>query len=111
MGAGLWVVIPPSFRGAPPSRAFFYCWLPRGPPRQSVSLDDLSRRAERIGHLEGVPVLVIDDEADQASLNNLIRQGALSTTYHFLSRLKSVIPHHTFLQSPPTPHANFLLTL
>lgn len=56
-------------------------------------------------------MLVIDDEADQASLNNLIRQGALSTTYQFLSRLKSVIPHHTFLQYTATPQGNLLLNL
>lgn len=61
--------------------------------------------------LERMPVLIIDDEADQAGLNNLINQGQESTTYGRLRTLKSVIPHHTFLQYTATPQGPLLINL
>jgi hypothetical protein len=54
-------------------------------------------------NLDNVPILLIDDEGDQAGLNNLIREGDESTTYRRLRELKETIPHHTFLQYTATP--------
>ena len=51
-------------------------------------------------NLVGVPALIIDDEADQASLNNYVNQGRASTTYEQLLSLIDRLPHHTFLQYP-----------
>lgn len=65
--------------------------------------------------LVGVPTLVVDDEGDQASLNTKARQNLLqgtedrSTTYDRIVKLKSTIPHHTYLQYTATPQANLLI--
>src|SRR6266404_785122 len=61
--------------------------------------------------LSEIPVLIFDDEADQAGLNNLINQGEESTTYHELRRLKQIVPHHTFLQYTATPQGPLLINL
>lgn len=55
--------------------------------------------------LRGVPALVIDDEADQASLNTRVNRGEESTTYQRLLALRDQLPHHTFLQYTATPQA------
>jgi hypothetical protein len=61
--------------------------------------------------LANVPVLLIDDEADQAGLNNLIRQGNESTTYQRLCALKGSLPIHTFLQYTATPQGPLLINI
>ena len=62
-------------------------------------------------NLDGIPVLIVDDEADQAGLNNLINQGDESTTYQRLCTLKAMLPHHTFLQYTATPQGPLLINL
>ena len=64
-----------------------------------------------LGDALSVPSLVIDDEADQASLNNLVRNGELSTTYRILRELRQFLPVHTFLQYTATPQAPILINL
>lgn len=59
----------------------------------------------------GVPVLVIDDEADQASLNNEAAQGTESTTYRRLMELREALPSHTYLQYTATPQAPLLISI
>lgn len=61
--------------------------------------------------LRGLPVLIIDDEADQAGLNNLINEGDESTTYVRLCELKNIIPQHTFLQYTATPQGPLLINI
>lgn len=61
--------------------------------------------------LTGVPTLVIDDEADQAGLNNLVNQGRESTTYTKLRELRAALPHHTYLQYTATPQAPLLINV
>lgn len=61
--------------------------------------------------MQGVPVLIIDDEADQASLNNEAPQGLESTTYRCLMELKNAIPNHTYLQYTATPQAPLLINI
>lgn len=61
--------------------------------------------------LHGIPVLVIDDEADQAGLNNLVSQGRQSTTYRCLMALRQLLPHHTYLQYTATPQAPLLINI
>lgn len=61
--------------------------------------------------LRGTPVLVIDDEADQAGLNNLVNQGQQSTTYRCLLGLRGLLPHHTYLQYTATPQAPLLINV
>lgn len=57
------------------------------------------------------PVLVIDDEADQASLNTDVAQGQESTTYRCLMDLRASLPHHTYLQYTATPQAPLLVSI
>jgi hypothetical protein len=65
--------------------------------------------------LKGVPFLIIDDESDQASLNTKASKNRKngtyesSTTYDRILQLKSVIPHHTYIQYTATPQANLLI--
>ena len=58
-----------------------------------------------------VPTLIIDDEADQAGLNNLVRKDDESATYRRLIHLRECLPHHTFLQYTATPQAPLLINL
>ena len=55
-----------------------------------------------------VPVLVVDDEADQASLNT---QGmsAESKTYEALREMREAVPNHLYVQYTATPYAPLLL--
>ena len=67
--------------------------------------------------LAGVPTLVIDDEADQASLNTKARQNRatggkdMSATYDWITQVKNALPHHTFLQYTATPQAPILISI
>lgn len=61
--------------------------------------------------LAGVPTLIIDDEADQASLNTLVNRGRQSPTYRRLLDMRAAIPNHTFLQYTATPQAPLLINI
>ncbi len=61
--------------------------------------------------LQRVPALIVDDEADQASLNILVVQGRQSTTYRRLLELRGALPNHTFLQYTATPQAPLLINI
>lgn len=74
--------------------------------------------------LQGVPTLIIDDESDQASLNNRARWAAragigiedlteneVSVIYRRITGLRSIFPHHTFLQYTATPQANLFINI
>jgi hypothetical protein len=61
--------------------------------------------------LNGIPALVIDDEADQASLNNKVNKGEESATYRCIVKIRQLLPHHTFLQYTATPQAPLLINL
>ena len=63
-------------------------------------------------NLQGIPTLIVDDEADQASLNTKAqKQGEESTTYAKIMDLCRQIPHHTFIQYTATPQAPLLINL
>ena len=75
-------------------------------------------------NLQGVPTIIIDDEGDQASLNTkaawAARQGIeigditendVSTIYQRITELRSIFPHHTFLQYTATPQANLFINI
>ena len=63
------------------------------------------------------PVLIIDDEADQASLNTRASSNARknqteeSSTFAAIHNLRSVIRNHTFLQYTATPQGPLLIDL
>ncbi|HVD99555.1 MAG TPA: Z1 domain-containing protein [Cytophagaceae bacterium] len=66
---------------------------------------------ELLGSLDmlGVPVLIIDDEGDQHSMNNQNRANArtgerrMSTIHRRIVELREILPHHTFIQYTATP--------
>ncbi|WP_326469817.1 Z1 domain-containing protein [Enterobacter wuhouensis] len=61
--------------------------------------------------LNGTSVLIIDDEADQVSLNTEASQGEESATYSCLIRLRNALPNHTYLQYTATPQAPLLINI
>ena len=61
--------------------------------------------------LSRIPVLIVDDEADQASLNTQVRKGLESTTYTRLRELREAVPCHTYLQYTATPQAPLLINI
>jgi Z1 domain len=61
--------------------------------------------------LRGIPALVLDDEADQAGLNTKPKAADSSTTYKRIQRVRSALPHHTYLQYTATPQAPLLIAL
>ena len=73
----------------------------------------LQRLTALVGDLnmQNVPVLIIDDEADQASLNTEVAQGQESTTYRRLMELRQKLPSHTYLQYTATPQAPLLVSI
>lgn len=61
--------------------------------------------------LTGIPVLVIDDEADQAGLNTKPNQPRASSTHRHIGAVRACLPHHTYLQYTATPQAPLLISL
>jgi len=62
-------------------------------------------------NFSGCPVIIFDDEADQASLNTRPKKvDDPSATYDKILRLRSFFPHHTYLQYTATPQAPLLIS-
>ena len=90
-------------------------WVAKG----RTVLIPVLKNAQRINGvadtLEQIPLigkmncLVIDDEADQASLNTLVRSGDESKVYSSIDRLRGVLESHGFVQFTATPYAPLLL--
>lgn len=89
-------------------------------PRRQAVLITVMKQYQRLDRLNDVlqeldltdiPALIIDDEADQAGMNNEVNDQAQSTTYTRLLTLKSRLPHHTYLQYTATPQAPLLINI
>ena len=61
--------------------------------------------------MRATPVLIIDDEADQASLNTEVAQGQESSTYRWLMELRQELANQTYLQYTATPQAPLLISI
>lgn len=63
--------------------------------------------------LSSLPVLLVDDEADQAGLNAAIQDDDkdATATYRAIVDLRSSLPRHTYLMYTATPQANLLINL
>lgn len=55
------------------------------------------------------PTLIIDDEADQASLNTRPTKSTPSSTYDSIVALREAVPNHLYVQYTATPYAPLLL--
>lgn len=56
-----------------------------------------------------LPILIIDDEADQASLNTRPTKPTPSSTYSAICNLRDSHPNHLYVQYTATPYAPLLL--
>jgi Z1 domain len=79
--------------------------------KNHTHLTQLENVLSAAGDLRGIPALVIDDEADQAGLNTTPNGPDASRTYRQIAALRSVLPHHTYLQYTATPQAPLLIAL
>lgn len=82
--------------------------------KNGTHLDRMASLLEALhdrGSLRHVPVLIIDDEADQAGLNTLVRRQDESPTYRRILRLRRSLPQHSYLQYTATPQAILLISL
>ncbi|MDN3483677.1 Z1 domain-containing protein [Arthrobacter sp. APC 3897] len=86
--------------------------------KHSGRIKGTAETLRRLGSVvQGVPVLIIDDESDQASLNTKARQNLIkgttnkSVTYDAIVELRDALPHHSYLQYTATPQANLLLAI
>nr|WP_286189336.1 Z1 domain-containing protein [Sanguibacter hominis] len=70
-------------------------------------LNALAAVLDAVPAIEQVPVLIIDDEADQASLNTSTE--AESKTYEAIRVLRSRVPKHLYVQYTATPYAPLML--
>lgn len=68
--------------------------------------------------LSNYGVIIIDDEADQASFNTFAKKNSgkedwedddFSQTYSAILRLKKALPNHSYIQYTATPQAAFLI--
>lgn len=70
---------------------------------------DLAAALRQVGPLSDIKVLVVDDEADQGSLNTEVRKGTESRVYAAIDDLRNALPKHAFIQFTATPYAPLLL--
>ncbi|WP_460626373.1 Z1 domain-containing protein [Intrasporangium mesophilum] len=75
--------------------------------KHSGRLNALASVLDDVPGIEQVPVLIIDDEADQASLNT--GSTAESKTYEAIRILRSRVPKHLYVQYTATPYAPLML--
>lgn len=73
-------------------------------------LSNLSRLLESLDW-SGLKVLIVDDEADQASLNTSRRTPNGSTTYRTLLGLRRIFAHFSYVQYTATPQAPLLISI
>jgi hypothetical protein len=83
-------------------------------------LTTLFKESEVINALGNETVLIIDDEADQASLNSFGRKNSKksdeeeeekSHTYDEILKLRAVLPGNSYIQYTATPQANILISI
>jgi hypothetical protein len=103
-------------------------WLDPNNPveRKRVPIVIVLKHAGRMDNLakvltkssvENVPILIIDDESDQAGLNTYAsknrqtNQYRMSSNYAKISLLRGVLPFHAYVQYTATPQANLLVDI
>ena len=59
--------------------------------------------------LSRYPVLIIDDEGDQASHNTKKRKGEQSAVHAHILGMRAAVPHHAYVAYTATPQANLLI--
>lgn len=72
-------------------------------------INSISNNIFSDGELKQKPILIIDDEGDEASLNTLVKKGKKSSTYKAIEFLKMRLTRHCFVSVTATPQANLLI--
>ena len=85
------------------NRCALFCVL-----KHKTHIDNVNKLLSSV-EMPGGPVLIIDDEGDEASLNNYFRHGSQSATYRSILGLRGVLPVHAYIAYTATPQANLLL--
>jgi hypothetical protein len=84
------------------------------------NLTELVSKSDFKDVMRNETVLIIDDEADQASLNSYGRKNSkkdedeekqVSSTYDSILRLRAALPGNTYIQYTATPQANILISM
>lgn len=79
--------------------------------KETTHLTKMLTVLEGLSSRGNIRALIIDDEADQASLNFRLDEDSPSTIYGRLTRIRELLPHVTYLQYTATPQANLLVRL
>lgn len=77
--------------------------------KSPAQISNLNKSLFKNSILSEEPILVIDDEGDEASLNTLIHKGNKSSTYKEIEALKLNLKRHTYISVTATPQANILI--
>lgn len=77
--------------------------------KHASRLRAIADMAERSAGAASVRCLMIDDEADQASLNAGVRKGKVTPTHAAIQQMRRAFPAHLYVQYTATPFAPLLL--
>src|SRR3546814_863703 len=72
-------------------------------------INDVASMLEASAMAADVDALIVDDEADQASLNAGASKGKVTPTYKAIGRMRAALPRHLYVQYTATPFAPLLL--
>ena len=72
-------------------------------------INAIRQRLFELTSLSEKPILIIDDEGDEASLNTLVKKGKKSPTYKSIELLKASLKRHCYISVTATPQANMLI--
>ena len=70
-----------------------------------------SKILSNTGYMKGNPLMIIDDEADAASLNTMVNKNKKSSINRFISMMKDDAASSIYLQVTGTPQGIFLQSL
>lgn len=65
----------------------------------------------QLANLDNKPILIIDDEGDQMTLNGAVKKGETTTTYREFVNLFKDLSFSTFISVTATPEANLLISI
>src|SRR4051794_2374117 len=77
--------------------------------KHAARINSLAEIFEKNGLVRDAPVLIVDDEADQASLNAGVRKNRVTPTYRSIRRMRAALNRHLYVQYTATPFAPLLL--
>lgn len=77
--------------------------------KHAKRLNDIATMLEGSSMADDIDALIVDDEADQASLNAGVKKKKVTPTFRAIQRMREALPHHVYVQYTATPFAPLLL--